>query len=129
MGGPHGGCRAYRRRTALRCWRSHRASGGGSHRCGVPGTRGNAARSEAVIPVGIYVVNRAALECIPPRGFFDIKEHLFRSSTWRGACPGPPDHPGRARVLNAQTYLAVNGMVTEALVSGKSVPSGFQQAR
>jgi NDP-sugar pyrophosphorylase family protein len=79
----------------------------------------------AVIPVGIYVVNRAALECIPSRGFFDIKEHLVpklyragaRVLAYRISHTVP-------RVLNAQTYLAVNATVTESLVSGKSLPFG-----
>jgi NDP-sugar pyrophosphorylase family protein len=80
----------------------------------------------AVIPVGMYVVNRSALECIPTRGFFDIKEHLIpklyrakaRVLTYQITHVVP-------RVLNAQTYLAVNAMVTESLVSGNAVPAGY----
>jgi mannose-1-phosphate guanylyltransferase/phosphomannomutase len=80
----------------------------------------------AVIPVGIYVVNGAALEYIPPRGFFDIKEHLIPKLYRAGARVLTYRIPHAVpRVLNAQTYLAVNATVTESLVSGKALPSGY----
>ena len=106
---------------------SHRASGAEATVV-VYSERGRSGTPGAVIPVGIYVMNRAALECIPPRGFFDIKEHLIpklhragaRVLAYRITRVVP-------RVLNARTYLAVNGMVTESLVSGNAVPWGYHR--
>jgi NDP-sugar pyrophosphorylase family protein len=80
----------------------------------------------AVIPVGIYVVNRSALESVPARGFFDIKEHLVprlyeagaRVMVYETRRPVP-------RVLNAQSYLAVNAMAIESLLTAEAAPSGF----
>ena len=82
----------------------------------------------AVIPVGIYVVNRAALECIPPRGFFDIKEHLI-PKLHRAGARVLAYRITRAvpRVLNAQTYLAVNGMVLESVVAGSAIPREYSR--
>ena len=86
-------------------------------RGGTPGT---------VVPVGIYVVNRAALECIPPRGFFDIKEHLI-PKLYRAGARVLAHRITRVvpRVLNAQTYLAVNGMAIESLVAGNTIPGEY----
>ena len=104
---------------------SHRASGAEATvvvysepgRGGTPG---------AVVPVGTYVVNRTALECIPPRGFFDIKEHLIPKLHRAGArvLAYRITH-AVPRVLNAQTYLAVNGMAIESLVSSHAIPAGY----
>jgi len=104
---------------------SHRASGADATVVvyAPPGRRGT---TGAVIPVGIYVLNHSALECIPTRGFFDIKEHLIPKLYRAGVCVLPYRIGGVVpRVLNAQTYLAVNGMVTESLVSNTLVPSGY----
>jgi mannose-1-phosphate guanylyltransferase len=88
-----------------------------------PGRLGTPA---AVIPVGIYVLSRTALDHIPGRGFFDIKEHLVPSLYRSGArVLAYGITQAVPRVLNAHTYLAVNGMVTESLVSGSAVPAGY----
>jgi mannose-1-phosphate guanylyltransferase len=87
-----------------------------------PTPRGNPG---AIIPVGIYVVNRSALDTVPARGFVDIKEHLVPRLYARGARvhvfetrrPVP-------RVLNARTYLAVNAMAVESLATGDGAPAG-----
>jgi NDP-sugar pyrophosphorylase family protein len=89
------------------------------------GSRGTAS---ALLPAGIYVVNRAALECIPRRGFFDIKEHLIPKLYSSGARVLSYEITEVVpRVLNAQTYLAVNGMAIESIVSGDAVPSGYNR--
>ncbi len=78
------------------------------------------------MPVGIYVVNHAALECIPPRGFFDIKEHLIPTLYRAGArVLSHRITDVVPRVLNAQTYLAVNGMMTESLLSSGALLAGY----
>ena len=79
----------------------------------------------AVIPVGIYVVNRSAVESVSARGFVDIKEHLIprlyeagaRVLVYETRRPVP-------RVLNAQTYLAVNAMAIESRVTEDVPPAG-----
>jgi NDP-sugar pyrophosphorylase family protein len=79
----------------------------------------------AVIPVGIYIVNRGALESVSERGFVDIKEHLIprlyeagvRVLVYETRRPVP-------RVLNAQTYLAVNAMAIESRVTEEVPPAG-----
>jgi hypothetical protein len=88
----------------------HRRSGAGvtvvvysePGRIGMPGIS---------VPVGIYVVTHAALECIPPRGFFDIKEHMIPALYRSGVLVLPHRITEVVpRVLNAQTYLAVTGI-------------------
>ncbi len=78
------------------------------------------------VPAGIYVFERRALEAVPTRGFFDIKEHLIprlrrsgekvRTFSTRGAIP---------RVMSAQTYLAVCDFVVDHLVAADEVPDGY----
>jgi NDP-sugar pyrophosphorylase family protein len=82
----------------------------------------------AVMPVGIYIVNRTALESVPARGFVDIKEHLIPRLHRAGArVLAYPITGVVPRVLNAQTYLAVNAMATETLVSDDAVPTGYSR--
>lgn len=79
----------------------------------------------AVNPVGVYVLNRAALESVPPRGFFDIKEHLIPTLYRAGARVRSHQVSEMVpRVLNAQTYLAVNAMAVESVVASNMVPTG-----
>jgi NDP-sugar pyrophosphorylase family protein len=82
--------------------------------------------ASARLPAGIYVVNLSALECIPQRGFFDIKEHLIPKLYRSGARVLSYEITEVVpRVLNAQTYLAVNAMVIESVVSRDGVPAGY----
>ena len=75
-------------------------------------------------------MNRAALEYIPPRGFFDIKEHLIPNLYSSGARVLSYEITEVVpRVLNAQTYLAVNGMVIESIVVGRRRSLGLLPAR
>ena len=70
-------------------------------------------------------MNRSALDSIPPRGFFDIKEHLIPKLYRAGARVRAHEISEVVpRVLNAQTYLAVNAMAVESVVSGDAVPPG-----
>jgi mannose-1-phosphate guanylyltransferase/phosphomannomutase len=81
--------------------------------------------SGAVVPVGIYVVNRSALDSVAPHRFVDMKEHLLpklynsgaRVLAYETRRPVP-------RVLNAETYLAVNAMAVESLVTEDVAPAG-----
>lgn len=78
------------------------------------------------VPAGIYIFERRALEAVPTRGFFDIKEHLIprlrragekvRTFSTRGAIP---------RVMCAQTYLAVCDFVVDHLVAAAELPDGY----
>jgi len=67
-------------------------------------------------PAGIYVFARRAFELVSKQGFQDIKEHLIPALRRRGervaAFVAPSYSP---RVLNAETYLAVNHWVIEQL--------------
>jgi mannose-1-phosphate guanylyltransferase len=72
-------------------------------------------------PGGIYVFDRRVLEHIPETGFQDIKETLIPklykagerivTHAGRGVCP---------RVLNAETYLAINHWVIEKIADDTS---------
>jgi NDP-sugar pyrophosphorylase family protein len=78
------------------------------------------------VPSGIYVFNREALENVPPRGFYDIKEKLIpelhrtnaRVATFR------VDHPC-PRVLDASSYRAVNEWMVEQLLAIQTAPEGY----
>ena len=67
-------------------------------------------------PAGIYVFSRRAFEAVSPSGFQDIKEHLLPALRRRHervvAYPAPRMCP---RVLNAETYLAVNHWMIERM--------------
>jgi mannose-1-phosphate guanylyltransferase len=68
-------------------------------------------------PAGIYVFSRRAFEAVSKQGFQDIKEHLIPALRKRGeriaAFVAPSYSP---RVLNAETYLAVNHWVIGQLL-------------
>jgi mannose-1-phosphate guanylyltransferase len=78
------------------------------------------------VPSGIYVFDRSALDAIPAKGFFDLKENLIPALYRSGqrvvvheathACP---------RVLDASSYLAVNEFVVEHLVHNGEGLDGY----
>lgn len=78
------------------------------------------------VPAGVYVFDRRVLPSIAARGFVDIKEHLIpelvrageRVATFVVTSVMP-------RVLNAETYLAVNEFATQLLVAGWAAPDGY----
>lgn len=101
---------------------THRDSGAVATVVVHPETIG-AGESTLRVPTGVYVFDRRVLEPIARQGFVDIKEHLIprlvrqreRVATFvaTGAAP---------RVLDANTYLAVNDYATQTLtVQGQSI--------
>jgi NDP-sugar pyrophosphorylase family protein len=70
------------------------------------------------VPSGIYIFERRAFDGVPSRGFCDIKERLIpqlydageRIVAYEATSAAP-------RVLDAATYLAVNGWMVEQVVS------------
>jgi mannose-1-phosphate guanylyltransferase len=102
---------------------AHRASGAGVTLVvySEPGRNGS-----VQVPNGIYVFNREALDLVPERGFFDIKENLipqlYRSGTRVIAYSTENASP---RVLDASSYLAVNEWMVEQLVTTGDRPEGY----
>lgn len=79
------------------------------------------------VPAGIYVLDRRIVESIAPHGFIDIKEHLIPRLSRAGERVATYAVAGAvARVLNADTYLAVNDIVTARTTSGRAVPAGYE---
>lgn len=89
----------------------------------------DSARGHALlsVPAGVYVFDRRVLELIPRTGFVDIKEHLIpkivrsgdRIATFvaEGAVP---------RVLDAETYLAVNEIGMQSIALARWEASGYE---
>ena len=76
----------------------------------------NAVRS--VSPAGIYAFSRAAFDAMSQPGFQDIKEHLIPALRRRHARVAAFRSPRFCpRVLNAETYLAVNHWTIERIPS------------
>jgi len=77
-------------------------------------------------PSGMYVFDRHALDVVPDRGFYDIKENLIpalhRSGERVHAYAARSASP---RVLNAASYLAVNEWMVEQVVAAGSQPEGY----
>jgi mannose-1-phosphate guanylyltransferase len=75
-----------------------------------------AKRARSVSPAGIYAFSRDAFDALSPHGFQDIKEHLIpalrRQRQRVMAFHSPQFCP---RVLNAETYLAVNHWTIEQI--------------
>jgi NDP-sugar pyrophosphorylase family protein len=77
-------------------------------------------------PAGVYVVERRSLEHVPARGFQDLKEGLIPrlhragervvTHVAQGPCP---------RILNFETYLAVNEWMVERLARRALPPEGY----
>jgi mannose-1-phosphate guanylyltransferase / phosphomannomutase len=82
------------------------------------------------VPSGIYVFNREALEVVPDRGFYDIKENLIpylyrnrqRVAVFAVDKPCP-------RVLDLPTYRAVNAWMVDHLVASRAIPDGYVLSR
>jgi mannose-1-phosphate guanylyltransferase len=94
---------------------SHRASGAALTVVVHPEPSGDGVPRRHV-PAGIYVFERRALEHIPERGFFDIKEslipRLYRAGERTIAYPVREWSP---RVLDGPSYLALNAWMVERL--------------
>jgi mannose-1-phosphate guanylyltransferase len=80
-----------------------------------PGSSG-ASQARSVSPAGIYAFSRGAFDVLSAHGFQDIKEHLIpalrRQRQRVMAFHSPKFCP---RVLNAETYLAVNHWTIERI--------------
>ena len=80
----------------------------------------------AQAPTGVYVCNRDALEAIPERGFYDLKENLipdlYRAGKEIRAFAATAASP---RVHDATSYLAVNEWMVEHLVACGETPDGY----
>jgi NDP-sugar pyrophosphorylase family protein len=82
------------------------------------------------VPTGIYVFNREALEVVPERGFYDIKENLIPYLYRTGQRVGvfAVDNPC-PRVLDLPTYRAVNAWMVDHLVASRTIPEGYVLSR
>jgi NDP-sugar pyrophosphorylase family protein len=95
--------------------RAHRASGAGLTI--VAHDSPNHTSRRLVQPNGIYVFDRSLMERIPAAGFFDIKENLIPALHRDGVDIDIFHAPGSSpRVLDPDTYLAVNHWMVEKLV-------------
>ena len=80
------------------------------------------------VSTGIYVVNRAALDHVPALGFCDLKESLIPQLYRAGLKVGAHQvtEPA-ARVMDTQTYLAVDGWMIERLAAGPVPPPQYER--
>lgn len=70
-----------------------------------PGERGD----RALVPAGLYVFSRRAMEAVPAAGYQDVKESLIPRLYAAGELVTTTEADGTCpRVLDAQTYLSVN---------------------
>jgi mannose-1-phosphate guanylyltransferase len=103
---------------------AHHASGAGVTLAvySEPGRNGTCVQ----VPNGIYVFNREALDLVPERGFYDIKENLIPQLHRSGArvIAYSTEHAS-PRVLDASSYLAVNEWMVEQLVTAGERPEGY----
>jgi NDP-sugar pyrophosphorylase family protein len=80
-----------------------------------------------LIPDGIYVIDRRALEHVNESGFQDLKEGLIPRLYRAGERVAV--HQARvpcARVLDATTYLSVNQWMVERMARFGQVPEGYR---
>ena len=80
-------------------------------------------------PAGMYVFERRALEAVSTRGFQDIKENLIPRLYQAGENVGA--HvvaSGVARVLNMDTYIAVNEWVVQGLLERSAALEDYARA-
>src|SRR5262249_57978916 len=79
-----------------------------------------------MVPTGIYVFEREALELVPSRGFCDLKEKLLPQLYRSGHQVSPyPTSSATPRVLGVSTYLAVNDWVVEHLIASGEAPQDY----
>jgi mannose-1-phosphate guanylyltransferase len=103
----------------------HRHSGAAVTVAVYPEARG-AGRAPLQVPAGVYVIDRRIVDSIARHGFVDIKEHLIPRLARAGERIATFVADGAvARVLNADTYLAVNDIVTERTTSAINVRPGY----
>ncbi len=101
---------------------AHRSSGAAVTAVVHSAVRDAAVGFQRMSPAGIYVFSRRALELVSPFGFQDIKEHLLpalRAAHERVVAYCSPQFC--PRVLNAETYLAVNHWMIERLAANPDI--------
>jgi NDP-sugar pyrophosphorylase family protein len=101
---------------------AHRASGAAVTAVVHYAQRGSRQGPCLATPAGVYVFARRSFEAVPASGFQDVKEHLLpalrrrheRVGAYvsRGSCP---------RVLNVETYLAVNHWMIDRLAADQAL--------
>ena len=80
------------------------------------------------VPSGIYVFERRAIDLIPRHGFFDIKENLIPLLSRSGENVAIYSVAGASpRVLDALTYLAVNGWMVDQLAQVRERRDGYAE--
>jgi mannose-1-phosphate guanylyltransferase len=80
-------------------------------------------------PAGVYVFDRRAFDLVPEDGFQDIKEKLIPSLYAAGEPVATHVVRGGApRVVNADTYLALNQWLVERASRHRDWPHGFRAA-
>lgn len=80
-------------------------------------------------PSGVYVFNRRVFTYIPEDGFQDIKERLIPLLYRAGeAVSTHMSRAGAPRVVNADTYLALNHWVVERTSRHRESPDGFRSS-
>jgi NDP-sugar pyrophosphorylase family protein len=77
------------------------------------------------VPTGIYVFEKKALELVPIRGFYDIKEKLIPQLYRAGLRVLPYRSTPIPRVMGLPTYLTVNDWVVEHLIANDQLPDGY----
>ncbi len=76
-------------------------------------------------PLGVYVLDRRALDFVPSQGFHDIKETLLPRLHEAGERIAMLETDGTGpRIVDAETYLAANERFIGRAVEG-DVPAGF----
>jgi len=85
-------------------------------------------QQEVLVPTGIYLFSKRALEYVCPAGYQDIKEKLIpdlyskgeRVMTYRSELPVP-------RVTGVESYLAVNDWTLEMLLDRGTPPDDYKR--
>ncbi len=87
------------------------------------------AASAAAEPVGVYVLSRSALACIPAKGYQDIKEMLIPRLHSQGqvVVAYPVDGRQNLRVRDAASYLAAGSWALEGPAPAWVAPGGYRQ--
>lgn len=96
----------------------HRATGAALTIVVQPAGRDSA--QTGLVPTGIYLFSRRALEAVPPTGYQDIKESLIPRLYAQGELVTTTEAEGVCpRVLEAQTYLSVSQRLIAETTGGR----------
>ncbi len=83
----------------------------------------------SIEPAGIYVVSRAAMECIPARGYQDLKEMLIPQLYERGqtVASWPIERGTSIRVSDASSYLLASSRAVAAATARTACPQEYER--